>query len=481
MAARALLLAALLLRPPRAGAVLWSTLGVVADGATDCTAALNALPPGVPIEGDCPLGGAILAQGVWYLRSQLQLRVQAGCTVLSNATGLGSYAVSQRDPSTPLFNVSLVGLTVAKTSRAAGDRVLLAYIDNFQLLNWTFRHHGGAMFLRGSCQEVAGGRSFDAAPLVGSPGIRHVGNLPKAACLRPQPASVWVHHNSIASGDGAYQACQPLAGALWAGVGSDDVLFEANTGSSSASAFILVGLHSVPPQRSNFSCTNVTFQGMQGSGLRLIYVQAAAAPNLVAGVLLRDLLLQVTPYLSYTPASIQLTAVWGGAVRGVRMDGVRALGSLQTALNATGLLEGVVFTNGELAAPGAGGAATVNIDGGAAAELSHSLIGAAGGGGGGVRIGAASATQGTRVLNCTLAGVGAGAVGIALGAASGSTVAGNLFVAQPGARGTTGIALGAGTALAQVHLNDVRAMATGIVCGRGSGNNVSGNPGAADC
>lgn len=472
-----LIFASLLCLTP-ARAVLWSSLGILADGRTDNTASLNALPPGVAIEGDCPQGGAILAQGVWYLRSQLQLRVQAGCEVLSNATGLGSYAISQRDPSVPLSNVSLVGLTISKTSRAEGDRVLLAYIDNFQLLNWTFHHHGGAMFLRGSCQEVAYGRSFDAAPQVGSPGIRHIGNLPKAQCLRPQPANVWVHHNSIASGDGAYQACQPLAGALWPGVSSDDLLFEASVGSSSASAFILVGLHNTPPQHSDFSCTNVTFQGMQGSGLRLIYVQAAAAPNLVAGVVLRDLQLQVTPYFNYTPASIQLTAVWGGVVRSVLMDGVRALGTLQTGLNATGALEDMVFTNGELAAPAAAATATVSIDGGASAVLSHSLIGAPAGG---VRIGAASATQGTVVLNCTLAGVGPGSAGISLGNANGSTVTGNHFSALQGARSTTGIELGAATTFAGVHLNDVRTMATGIVCGPRSSNNVSGNPGAADC
>jgi hypothetical protein len=476
-----LFLIPLLLFCLHADAILWSTLGVVADGCTDNTPALNALPPGVPIEGDCPQGADILAQGVWYLRSQLYLRVQAGCRVLSNATGVGSYAISQLDPSQPLSNVTLIGLTVAKTSQLAGDRILLAYIDNFQLLNWTFHHHGGAMFLRGSCQEVAGGSSFDAAPEVGSPGIRHIGNLPKAACLRPQPANVWVHHNSIASGDGAYQACQPLANALWAGVGSDDLLFEANTGASTASAFILVGLHNVPPQHSSFTCSNMTFQDMQGSGLRLIYVQAASAPNLVTRLLLRNLQLRATPHLSYTPASIQVTAVWGGAVRGVLMDGIHALGTLQVALNETGLLEGVVFTNGVLAAPAVGGSGpTVSIEGGAFAVLSNSFIGAPLAGDG-ISLALQSAAQGTQVLNCTLAGVGVNRVGIALGSANGSVVLGNTFSPQQGAPRTTGIALGAATSYAAVHLNDVRAMATGIVCGRGSGNSVSNNPGAADC
>ena len=279
-------LCAALMCAARAIGVLWSTLGIVDDGVTDNTAALNDLPVGTLIEGDCPRGGVVLAQGVWNLRSHLYVRVQVGCEVLSNATGVGSYAVSHHDPSAPLTNVTLVGLTISKTTQVAGDRILLAYIDNFLLLNWTFHHHGGAMFLRGSCQEIAGGRSYDDASKVGSPGVRHIGNLPKAVCLRPQPADVWVHDNMIVSGDGAYQACQPLDTSLWVNVGSDDMLWEDNSGGSIASAFILVGLHNVQPQHSAWSCTNITFQSMHGTGFRLIFVQAAASPNFVEGVVL---------------------------------------------------------------------------------------------------------------------------------------------------------------------------------------------------
>ena len=54
---------------PGVASVLWSTLGVVDDGRTDNTAALNALPVNTFIEGDCPRGGVVLVQGVWNLRS----------------------------------------------------------------------------------------------------------------------------------------------------------------------------------------------------------------------------------------------------------------------------------------------------------------------------------------------------------------------------------------------------------------------------
>ena len=470
----------------RAGGVLWSALGVVDDGLTDNTDALNSLPVGTLIEGDCPRGGVVLAQGVWNLRSHLFVRAQAGCALLSNATGVGSYAISHLDPSAPLTNVTLIGLTVSKTTRVAGDRVMLAYIDNFRLLNWTFHHHGGALFLRGSCQEIAGGRSFDDAAAVGAPGVRHVGNQPKAAaCLRAQPADVWVHGNDIVSGDGAYQACQPLNTALWVNVSSDDMLWEDNTGASVASALILVGLHNAQPPHSAFSCTNITFQRMQGAGLRLIYAQAAAPPNAVARLALRDLDLTSTDAGPFWPAAIEIAALYGGTVASVVMDGVRARGVPKRALNVTGLVQSVVFTNGYLSAPTAGGLSAVHIDGGDSAELSNSFIGGGGANASIIDVGMTAATRGTRVLNCTLAGVGAGGVGIALGSASGSAILGNTISAQQGAANTTGIAADAsgyaGTTHAAVHFNDVRALATGVVCGHGAGNNITDNPGATDC
>jgi hypothetical protein len=464
--------------------ILWSDLGVVDDGRTDNTGALNALPVNTFIEGDCPHGGVILVQGLWNLRSNLYVQQHAGCELLSNSTGIGSYAISQLDMTRPLTNITHIGLTISKTTQVSGDRIMMAYIDNFQLLNWTFHHHGGAFFIRGSCQELAFGRSFDAALVVGSPGVRHIGNLPKAECLRPQPANVWVHHNQIVSGDGAYQCCQPLNNGKWVNVGSDDMLFEENTGVAVASAFILAGLSNEQGPHSNFSCTNVTFQNMQGSGIRLIYVQAASAPNVVESLTFRNLQLNVTPYKTYTPASIQVSALYGGTVRSVRMDGVRAAGTQECGLNETGLLEGIIFTNGEIAAPTIGSGPTVNIDDGISAVLSNSVIGALSGNN--VNIGVTRSTQSAQVLNCTIVGVATGGVGIAIGIANGSLILGNRFSPAQGATNSTGIAMDAynhyaGTTGAAMHGNDVRAMATGIVCGHGAGNNCTNNPGAKDC
>ena len=185
----------------------------------------------------------------------------------------------------------------------------------------------------------------------------------------------------------------------------------------------------------------------------------------------------------FWPAAIEISALYGGVVRSVLMDGVHALGTPMRCLNESGLLENVIFTNGYLATPAVGGMSNVNIEGGISATLSNSFIG--GFNGNNVDIGTVALAQGTRVLNCTLAGVNTGSVGIALGGANGSFILGNLFSIQPGASNTTGIATDVaeftGTTRATIHLNDVRAVTTGIVCPRGGGSNISDNPGAKDC
>ena len=139
-----------------------------------------------------------------------------------------------------------------------------------------------------------------------------------------------------------------------------------------------------------------------------------------------------------------------------------------------------------LSAPTIGGVPNVNIGGGSSATLSNSTIGAFRGNN--VDVGVDFATQGTQVLNCTLAGVDTECVGIAIGSANGSVLLGNQFRPSQGALfslNSTGITMDymnpAGTTDAAIHLNDVRAMATGIVCGHGAGNNCTDNPGAQDC
>lgn len=77
------------------GAVKWSSLGVVDDsGATDNTAALNALPADRPIIGDCPHGGVVQFDGTWVWRSRLTVSQQSDCVIQSTITTLNDYPIT---------------------------------------------------------------------------------------------------------------------------------------------------------------------------------------------------------------------------------------------------------------------------------------------------------------------------------------------------------------------------------------------------
>lgn len=243
--------------------VPWSSLGVLADGTTDNTAALNALPTGVRITADCAAGSTIRVNSTWLLKSNLDIKFLPGCTIVSYVSGVGSFAIEQADLTTPITNVTLDGIIVRKSATVSDERILRAYINHFKLLNWDFSVHGGAMFLRGSCQEIAYGRSVSTDLTTGSAGIRHIGNVPKVADACNQPADVWVHDNNIISGDGAYQSCQPLGSALWINVSSDDMLWEANRGRGSS--FALIGTDG-QDTFNDFTCNKIVYRNNYGTG-----------------------------------------------------------------------------------------------------------------------------------------------------------------------------------------------------------------------
>ena len=198
--------------------ILWSSLGVKADGDTDNSQALNNLPTGVPIIGDCPLGGDIWVNSTWIWKSNMTLNIEAGCQIVSNVSGVGSYAISQSDVKQPLTNVTVVGLQIRKYASVSTERIMLLWVNNFVLLNWTVTASGGVMFLRGSNQEIAYGKVTGTYPMIGNPGIRHIGNQPSVPTSPGRPANVYIHDNDIQSGDATYQACQPLGTFIWTDV-----------------------------------------------------------------------------------------------------------------------------------------------------------------------------------------------------------------------------------------------------------------------
>lgn len=322
----------------------WTTLGVVADGVTDNTVALNALPSGVLIDGDCGDEGIIKVAGVWHLHSNLNIKMRSGCRIVSYVTGSGSFAIEQADLTVPLTGVTLDGLTISKDAIRAGERILRVYADNFKLLNWTFTTHAGSMFIRGSCQEIAYGKAYDTDDLVGSPGIRHIGNVPKVASCEGQPADVWVHHNNMLSGDAVYQACQPLTTSLWTNISTDDILYEYNVGSAATSAFALIGgtwPNTVDVAFTNYTCENVVYNNNVGSGANNGVLISANSSTVVSKVRYSNQ--NLTGLGDETnSASMLIRAKAGGQINDVTIKNVNLLNTNVGSFTASGTTGGTI-------------------------------------------------------------------------------------------------------------------------------------------
>ncbi len=243
----------------------WSELGVVDDGRSDNSDALNALPAGTPIKGDCPGGGVIRFNARWFLKSDLKLWVQPGCWLEAYADNFG--AITQSDPGKPINNVRIYGLNLRHGNQPVSQRAFWVFANNFTLSNFTIDRFNAFGFFRGSCQEFSYGSVTNAAQVVGRPGLRHWGNIPKVSCPS-QPADVWVHHNKIEAGDAAYQVA-PSASAKfpWSDTSADDYLFENNTGISYGADFFLIAI-GTPKQTLPMKATvsNIVLRNSSGSG-----------------------------------------------------------------------------------------------------------------------------------------------------------------------------------------------------------------------
>lgn len=346
--------------------VPWSSLGILADGTTDNTASLNALPTGVRITADCAAGSVIRFNGVWLLKSNLDIKFLPGCWLVSYVAGgaPGSYAIEQADLTVPITNVMLDGINIRKDAVREVDRILRAYIDNFKLLNWTFTTHYGAMFLRGSCQEIAYGKSYDASLVVGSPGIRHIGNVPKVVSCPNQPADVWVHHNNIISGDAVYQTCQPTDAGAFRNVSTDGILFELNAGRSGQSAYALIGAQwDGLPAQLDFTCTDIAYLNNtgRGSGFGVLIngsgTGSLGSPMSVTNVRYINQTLSAIDDATNT-GTIHMRARDGGIIDGVLFKDIRLIETHSAAFTANaaqgvtdGVIQNVVFMNGLLETP----------------------------------------------------------------------------------------------------------------------------------
>lgn len=356
----------------------WSTLGVVADGVTDNTAALNALPADVNIVGDCPAGKAIVAKSRWLWHSNLNLTIQAGCKIVSYVTGGGttaSYAITQENLEYPLTNVYVTGLQISSYHAANEDIILKLWVNNFTMLHWAVAASGGVMVVRGSNQEIAYGRATGTQPETGNPGIRHVGNEPKVTTSLGRPANVYIHDNYVQSGDAAYQACQPLHPIVWTNVGSDDVLFQNNSGLSASASLILVGQR---PQDvgsyTNFSCSNIVFDHVSGSGMNTsVYITSLGASNPVSGVTVKDSVIDAAGR-NLNQGVFQIVAEPNGTINNLAFDNDTIRNYTDTALTTLGNVTHLTFSNGNIHTPSNGHFPVIELADSSDATISNSTI-----------------------------------------------------------------------------------------------------------
>jgi hypothetical protein len=239
--------------------VRWSTLGIIADGVSDNTAALNALPTGVDIVADAPAGGEVGFGGQWFLRSGLRIYgAEDGPAIIrpvGDITDRRTASITQADIDRPLQDIQLTGLVINKT---AFGKLFKLYVNNFSMTHCTVNHKFGFMFVRGSNQEIAHNQvvTGDGPDGFDGPGLRHLGNYPKVATTGGKPANVWIHDNHIISHDAAFQVDQ--SDDPWGDNQADDYLFEDNVANALAGRQILLGGGSHPT-------TNITVRRHRGS------------------------------------------------------------------------------------------------------------------------------------------------------------------------------------------------------------------------
>jgi hypothetical protein len=497
-----------------ASRTLWSSLGVKADGVTDNTAALNALPTTAPILADCKQGSFIRYDGQWNLKSNLNIKWQAGCRMVSYLQGNGTFAISHADVYTvPLTNVVLDGLTITKDAQRAGvERILLAWINHLKILNWTVTPpNSGFMFLRGSCQEIARNSFVTGLLTAGAPGIRHIGNVPKVADACDQVADVWAHDNHIMSGDAAYQSCQPLedfTGNPWINISTDDILYENNTGQGGT--FGLIGNASVGTANA-FSCKKVVYRNNMGRGHDRGYLVGSNG-SLVSNVLIANQDLDASLSV-INPGHINvrgdLDPARPGTFENITFDGVSVrntgVQAILVVVPSAGSLTGLAVKGGIFDAPtrttGGGSWSTpVVINGGSNITFQDNVFhGAHLGAGAIVSVGNddgvsdARTVTGFSFVNNFIDQIPSNAVALFLKNAASPVIVGNTFLKVSGATATKGIQLsdsyplptsgtGPGTTSATVSHNTVNDLTTPIMwtCNGGNTSFKIYNAGDAD-
>lgn len=480
-----------------AGAVSWTTYGVVADsGTTDNTAALNSLPANTPIIADCPGGGYVSYSGSWSWPSGLTVWQQPGCLLESTDTTVGIYPIQNAGGTAVgscVSNVQYYGMQFSFVVPTDTVRMMLACINHFKFLNFDVNGSGGFALLAGSDQEIGYGTVRNTLTGVGDTGLRLYGNIPKVATSRGMHANVWVHNVNIQSGDGSLQSCQPNGNnpAFWGyDLSTDDVLYEDVAGNSASSGAILVNEAVTFPPGVTYSCSNIVYRNVYAGGLWFASIFAGGAAGSTHNVTIDTAAYDGTGSVENLAAIGIGNINYGGEndtgtnISDVTLNKVTVKNAYKQSLNIVGHnMLGMVVTNSSFGAPQLTNPPNVTETGTKGLVFSYNNITSFARTGAEFGAGAIQ-TVNPNILNNTVTNVYNGYDGFLLSNVSGGSLKGAVVTPHAGQTTSQGIALTPnpnGTNNMVVTGNDVSAMPTGVVCASGQGNVVTGNAGASDC
>ena len=475
----------------------WSTLGVIADGVTDNTAALNALPTGTVIIGDCPAGGMIAYSGQWIWQSSLTIYQEPGCWLQCSYTNanLNNSCITQSDITTPITNVYYWGLQLKKPDLTYVNRSAMLWVDHLTLLYSHIDTYHQAFYLRGSDQEIGWCTSSNPLPAVGADFIRHFGNVPLVTTSPGRPANVWIHNCSGICGDACYQIGQPFNIFNWGNTDTDGVLVENSSGSSITSNMLLIGQpKATDPGSINYYITNVIARNLTGSGVQSAVTLGNSIGNAQAfsNILLQNVTLDGSNNTSNASGLFSLdSSLSTSPLNNITLDGVTCLSPYERCLVIDGVYNGITVKNSTFQNPRATGLPTIYIGQFISnLTLQNNTVGS----NVSTAIDIGRGSDATAFVNTatiasnTVQNVGSNQAGIFLRAVTSANMTGNTVTQASGATNPHGVALtvngsAPGTNSSTVTGNDFSAI-TGIhqvLCAIGQGNNVTANTGASDC
>lgn len=480
-----------------AGAVSWSTYGVRDDsGVTDNTLALKSIPGGVPIIADCPHGGTVNFAGTWAWPSGLTVWQQPGCVLVgTGARQTPIFTPISTAATAPTTNVAYYGLQLTCGTDTQAFKSLAGWVDHLKLIHFSITQCGGP-FMRGSDREYAYG-FVDTTPLVvsGNPGYHDGGNLP-AVPLSPGMWSSVDYHNLYArSGDAAFQTCQPanVAGSYLTGVSTDGVLYR-DAYANTYNGVILASW--VGPAQPYYTCNNITYEHITGSGAIFAWVLPGVANSIVHNMNIINSSFTMTGTASNAVQVGNFQAA-GITNNGTNMDtvnfsNINVHSNRKVAMEIYGCFPGITVSNSVLTTQANGANyPALYMSGTCGVSVSNTSISV--GDSNAVEVGSNSQpsnvlpstlSQNDVLTNLTISGVADGQSGIDLLNVANATVTGGSVASASGSTTATGVTLTAnptGTNNSTVTGVSLTGMPVPVVCASGQGNVVRNNPGASDC